>query len=261
MTTDALTNDRIAEHLRTARYGRSLEVRASTGSTNDDARGAADAGAPDGHVVVADAQTAGRGRHGHAWDSPPGDDLYFSIVARTPLPLRDLPPLTLAVGLAIAEVAELYARTPVHVKWPNDVWIGERKVAGILVETTTSDDPPVPVIGIGLDVNRRDFGELEEIATSLALHAGADLDRAVVLADALAAIERRVDGLIAAGPAPIVEALNARLALRGEPVCLDDLDGTLVGVAKSGAVRIHTQEGIVERTAGQLTRRLPRRIE
>lgn len=249
-----IARDQIAEHLRTERFGRSLELRAATGSTNDDARTAADAGAPDGHVVVADTQTAGRGRHGHVWDSPPGLDLYFSIVARTRLAIRDLPPLTLATGLAIAEVAERHAGTAAHVKWPNDVWLDGKKVAGVLVETTTSDDPPVPVIGVGLNVNRRDFGELGESATSLALCAGADLDRGIVLADALAAIERWVDRLVAAGPASVVEALNARLALRGDRVKLDDLEGTLVGVAPSGAVRIHTGEGVVTRTAGQLTR-------
>jgi BirA family biotin operon repressor/biotin-[acetyl-CoA-carboxylase] ligase len=254
MSAGDLTAERIGSALRTTRYGRSLDVRAVTGSTNDDARGAAERGAADGHVVVADAQTSGRGRHGHAWSSPPGTDLYFSIVARPGLAVRDLPPLTLAAGVAVAETVDAHAGTRALVKWPNDVWIGGRKVAGILVETATRDGATGPVvIGVGLDVNRHEWPEeLRDVAISLASVWGEPLDRAAVLADCLLAIETWVDRLVASGPAPVIDAVERRLALRDERVRVDDAEGELLGLAPSGAVRIQTAAGVRELAAGTL---------
>lgn len=252
---------RITALLHTRRYGRSLDVRAETGSTSDDARAAAASGAPDGHVVLADAQTAGRGRHGHAWSSPAGSDLYFSIVARTGLDAARLPPLTLAVGVAIAEVAETHAGRPAKVKWPNDVWLGDRKVAGILVETSTRDGRTgAAIVGVGLNVGRREWpDELRTIATSLAESAGEPVDRVVVLAAALDAIEAWVDRLIEHGPSVVVDALDRRLALRGERVVVDGVEGELLGVAPTGAALVRTALGVRELVAGT-TARAPRAI-
>src|SRR5689334_18189002 len=102
-TVAEIAAERVLPQLRTVRYGRSLRVLATTDSTNDDAHEDAARGALDGHVVVADAQRSGRGSHGRTWASPAGTDLYLSIVARPELSLNELPPLTLAVGLAVAE--------------------------------------------------------------------------------------------------------------------------------------------------------------
>lgn len=256
MSTEDIAKAKITPLLHTDRIGRSLEVRDETASTNDDARAASDAGAPDGHVVVADAQTRGRGRQGHPWSSPPGTDLYFSIVLRPPLAARDLPPLTLAVGVAIAEVAEKHAGAHCQVKWPNDVWIAGRKTAGVLVETSTADGRSGPVIvGVGLNVNRREWPEdLRAIATSVAEARGDTLDRAQVLADCLASIEAWIDRLIDSGPAPIIDAVEKRLALRGEHVRVDQLEGELVGLTGTGALRLQTKHGIRELLAGDLQR-------
>ncbi len=250
-----LSAHRVAEALRTRRYGRSLEVREETGSTNDDARAALDAGAPDGHVVVADRQRAGRGARGRAWSSPGGTDLYFSIVARVPVELPRLAPLTLAVGLGVAEAASALAPlSRVEVKWPNDVWLDGRKCAGVLVEASARGATlEGVVVGVGLDVNRERFeGELDGIATSLRRAAGGPFDRAAVLARVLESIEAEVDRFAAHGPGVVVPRVEARLALRGERVVCDEAEGVLLGLAPTGALRLDTGAGVRELIAGTL---------
>lgn len=253
-----LTHARIQAELDTARYGRSLTLVEVTGSTNDDARAAALAGAPDGHAIVADAQSQGRGSRGRTWTSPPGQDLYVSVVARVPLALAELPPLTLAVGLAVAETADAYlepGRTA-QVKWPNDVWIDRNKCAGVLVETVSlGAEVQALVIGIGLNVNRRAFpADLETPATSLALasEAHADLDRASVLAYLLTRLEVRVDSFVHEGLAPVLAALDTRLALRGEAASCDGLHGVVEGVSAQGALLLRTPDGLRPVISGTL---------
>jgi BirA family biotin operon repressor/biotin-[acetyl-CoA-carboxylase] ligase len=256
-----LAPERIAALLQTARYGRSLRVVALTDSTNDDALGDAAAGAVDGHVVVADAQRSGRGSHGRQWTSPAGTDLYLSIVAQPQLPPAQLPTLTLAVGLGVAEavdellVAGEAAREvrAAQVKWPNDVWLRGRKCAGVLVEARSS--LPQVVIGIGLNVNRTEFPpELSALASSLRLEQPerVPVDRARALAVLLLAIERAVDRLVAQGPDALMLELGSRLALRGTRVRCGDRVGHIVGVAPSGALRLATDHGVVELVAGRV---------
>ncbi len=262
MAVDDLARESIARLLATQRYGRSLDLRARTGSTNDDARAAAEGGAPDGHVVLADAQDTGRGALGHAWSSPAGTDLYLSIVDRPAVPPRVLPQITLAVGLGVADCVQGFTQRPTLVKWPNDVLVSAadgaapRKCAGILVETTSSGAQlGAVVIGIGLDVNRAAFeGDLAETATSLAQVCGRTLDRAEVLARLLLEVERWVDRLVHAGGAPIVAALTERLAWRGERVVCGDVRGDLLGVDAGGALRLATTSGVRTLAAGSLRR-------
>lgn len=264
-----LDSGRIRSLLRTRSYGRSLELLQSTDSTNDDAKRAADTGAPDGHVVLAESQRKGRGQHGRSWASPPGSDLYLSIVARPPLPFAALPPLTLAVGLGVADAVEellAHAQAPrAEVKWPNDVLLAGQKCAGILVETSSgpqshgdpSGAPAAVVIGIGLNVNRLDWpDELQTHATSVRAHRpGAErIDRGIALAALLAGIERWIDALVARGGEAVASALEARLALRGRRVRCGEVEGTLLGVAASGAVRIaEGGGGVRELLAGRIT--------
>ena len=239
-----LASDRIAALLETARYGRSLDVRARTGSTNDDARGAADRGAAAGHVVLADSQTAGRGSRGRPWESPAGTDLYFSVVDRVALAPERLPPLTLAVGLGVARAVDLLVPgARALVKWPNDVWLDELKCAGILVEATTRGGrADAVVIGVGINVNRAELPP-ELAATSLGLAARGPIDRALALAYVLGEIERAVDELVSDGPAHVVAAVSDRLALRGARVRADDVEATLEGLAPDGALLLRTDDG------------------
>lgn len=251
-----LTREGVSALLTTARLGRSLVTCAETGSTNDDARAASTAGAVDGHTIVADAQTAGRGSRGRSWSSPRGTDLYVSVVARLPLPLSSLPPLTLAVGLAVAEAVESFlpaARQPL-VKWPNDVWVDRKKLAGVLVEGASIGERSEPVvIGVGINVNRRDFpADLAHPASSLALLAGTSVDRTAVLAALLNRLEPWLDRFVAEGPTPLVSALHARLALAGERARCDEHVGIVEGVAPTGALRLRTAQGEIACVSGTL---------
>jgi BirA family transcriptional regulator, biotin operon repressor / biotin---[acetyl-CoA-carboxylase] ligase len=251
----ALNRDRLQRLLRTERLGRSLEVRLATESTMDDARRVAES-VPDGHVVLADHQQSGRGAHGRRWESPPGTDLYLSIVLRSALPDAARPLVTLAVGLGVADAAEHLSGRRAFVKWPNDVWLAGKKCAGILVETRSEGGKaPAVIVGIGLNVNRRTWPtELQDVATSLALarEDGADVDRARAFATLMVSVEEWLDRLVSQGAASIIPALSQRLALLGKEVLLDDTRGTLLGIADNGALRLATADGITEHLAGTL---------
>lgn len=245
---------RVLAQLHTVRLGRSLTIVASTGSTNDDARAAVRAGAPDGHVVVAEAQTAGRGSRGRSWVSPGGTDIYMSAVARLDVPAARLPPLTLVVGLAVAEALDPFLGGRAEVKWPNDVWVDGKKLVGILTEAASTGAQLEPiVIGIGINVNRREFPSgLDVRPSSLALELGRDLDRSEVLASVLNRLEGWLDRFQSDGPGAAIEAINRRLALRGQRARVDQREGTVLSVASSGALLLETDRGVEELVAGTL---------
>jgi BirA family biotin operon repressor/biotin-[acetyl-CoA-carboxylase] ligase len=247
--------DDIEPQLTTRRFGRSLELRELTDSTNDDARAAANAGAADGHVVLADAQRKGRGAHGRSWLSPPGQDLYLSIVAKLEVPLAELSLLTLAVGAGVAEAVELLAtNVKAEIKWPNDVWVDAHKIAGILVESASLGERALPaVIGIGLNVNRDAFpADLEVPATSLKLAGGATVSRARALAVLLARVEHWVDRFAAGERSALIDVVNRRLSLRGQRARCGELEGEVEGVASSGALQLRVGGELRELYAGTL---------
>ncbi|MEM7138927.1 MAG: biotin--[acetyl-CoA-carboxylase] ligase [Myxococcota bacterium] len=256
MTHD-LDPDRLRQLVSGRRWGHSLDVRPSTASTMDDAAKAAAAGAPDGHVVLADHQTRGRGAHGRQWLSPRGTDLYFSVVARPRIEAADTSLVTLAAGLGICDTAATAVPgVETRVKWPNDVWVGGRKCAGILVESRTMGSRiDAIILGVGLNVNRLDWPvELADIATSLRAHQTdqASLDRERIFADALGHMETWVHRLVEEGAARIVQALEPRLALVGSEVRWQDGRGTFRGIDRQGAARVDTENGEVSLRAAHL---------
>ena len=208
-----------------------------TDSTNERAKELALAGTPHGTLVTADEQTAGRGRQGRTWSAEPGDALLLSVVLRA---LDELLPLRAAV--AVAESIPF----PAQIKWPNDVWVGGKKVSGILVEGRPQEG--WAVLGIGLNVATRSFpDELSEIATSLAL-AGVSVTRDEALEALLASLER----WLGAPSAAVLEAWRERDALRDAPVAWDGGRGTAAGITDSGALRVETDTGMVELDAGEV---------
>jgi BirA family biotin operon repressor/biotin-[acetyl-CoA-carboxylase] ligase len=210
-----------------------------TDSTNERGRALAAAGAPHGTLVTADAQSAGRGRQGRPWSAPPGSALLMSLVLRE---LRDVLPLAAAVAVCDALPIEC------AIKWPNDVWIERRKVAGILVEGRPQEG--WAVLGIGLNVTTPSHAfpdELHDAATSLAL-AGVETTPERVLAELLP----RLDGWFAASSRDVLAGWRALDALRGEPVRWDGGDGTAAGIDDSGALLVETRGGRVSLEAGEV---------
>ncbi|MFW2389269.1 MAG: biotin--[acetyl-CoA-carboxylase] ligase [Polyangiales bacterium] len=245
---DDLEPARIASLIRD-HWGRSLTVEGSTASTMDDASSAAAQGASDGHVVLADQQTQGRGAHGRQWLSPPGSDLYFSVIVRPSVEPATTPLITLATGLGIRDaVADLLPGRDVAVKWPNDIWVERRKCAGILVESRTlGRDLDSVIIGVGLNVNRTDWPpDLEGLATSLRSESPGEarFDRAEVFATVLSSMERWVGRFIRDGAAVVVNALRPNLALVGQRVRWEDGDGVFEGIDQDGAARVRTGAGL-----------------
>ena len=248
---DDLDADRLSEELarREARLGRPLVVVESTTSTNDDAKRAAESGAPAGSAFIANAQTHGRGRLGRSWHSPPGDNLYVSFVLRPAaalaLDVRRAPLVTLAAGLAVADaIAPLVPGANVGLKWPNDVLVDDRKVAGILTEahlgTGASD---WIVIGIGINVRTRAFPtEIAARATSLALAGAGAPDRGALFVELASALSFRV-GELHASAASIIDAFAARDALRERSITVDGAPATALGIADDGALRIRRADG------------------
>lgn len=247
---------RFGRGLRTRAFGRSCEVHESVGSTNDLALDRLGAGAPHGHLVVADAQTGGRGRRGRAWHSPAGLAIHASLVLRGDRALAAPTALVAAVGLGIAEGLEAAAAVHVGIKWPNDLWIGGRKVAGILVEARGfRADAPAFVAGFGINVNASlgDFpDDLRATATSLVLGASppgaGQLDRGEVLRAVLEALEPRVDRVLAGGPDPSLhEEYRARSVLLGRRVELLDagepLRGTVADLSATDGLLLRADDG------------------
>lgn len=208
-----------------------------TDSTNERAKQLAAAGAPHGTLVTADEQTAGRGRQGREWTAPPRSAVLMSVVLRE---LDERLPLTAAVAVADALPVEA------AIKWPNDVWIDGRKVAGILVEGRPQDG--WAVLGIGLNVTTREFpAELAARATSLRL-VGVETDVEAVLAGLL----RALDDWLGAPPERVLPAWSARDALKGERVRWEGGEGVANGIDDSGALVVETSTGLVTLEAGEV---------
>jgi BirA family transcriptional regulator, biotin operon repressor / biotin---[acetyl-CoA-carboxylase] ligase len=208
-----------------------------TDSTNERAKALAAGGAPHGTLVTADEQTAGRGRQGRAWTAPPRSAVLMSVVIRDP---DEVLPLTAAVAICDALPAEC------EIKWPNDVWLDRRKLAGILVEGRPQQR--WAVLGVGLNVRTAEFSpELRSTATSLRL-AGIDSDVEAILGALLPSLDR----WLGASRAPVLEAWRGRDALRGERVRWEGGEGTAAGIDESGALVVVTEEGRITLESGEI---------
>lgn len=221
-----------------ARLGRACWYHPSTGSTNDDAWALAKAGAPHGSIVLADTQTAGRGRLGRSWFSPPEHNLYFSMILRPSTAPAETALITLAAGVALAEVLEL------QLKWPNDVVDSSfRKVAGLLSEMdVVAGKVAFVVLGVGLNVNQPEFPADLPLAASLRMLGGAELDRHGLLALLLPVLDHRIHQIHLERPA-VLQAWSALSATTGRRVRVGGLEGTALGLRGDGALQVRDDGG------------------
>ena len=217
-----------------------------TDSTNERAKELARAGAPHGTLVTAAEQTAGRGRQGRAWTAPPGSAVLMSLVVRELEERHALLPLTAAV--AACEACERIAPVKCRIKWPNDVWIDGRKLAGILVEGRPQEGWAVLGIGLNVETEAEQFPpELRDTATSLRI-AGATTSSEEVLEALLDLLGSRLE----AAPTEVLEAWRERDALISELVRWQDGEGRAAGIDDSGSLLVETDDGPVALSAGEV---------
>ena len=230
---------------------RRIVVLETTGSTNDDARRLAAEGAPEGTVVLAESQTAGRGRLGRSWDSPERAGLYLSVLLRPADPPDRIGRYPIAAAVAVCTTCRAFAGEHVVLNWPNDVLADAKKLAGVLAEMRQGPLGAELVLGIGINVNQTEEAFpsiLRGSATSLRmLGGGVAVDREAVAATLLEALAATLSGLRADDwpevaerflrYAPDGEGRRVRLAAGGE--------GLTRGLDVSGALRVATVDGIV----------------
>ena len=228
MTFAPLTAAALLSDLDARLVGQSITCLPECDSTNDRARAAAEAGAPDGAVILAEVQTSGRGQRGRVWLAPPGACLLMSTILRPQLPAADAHLLTMLAACATAAAVESVADLACPLKWPNDLVVGERKVGGILVETSFLGDAlEYAVVGIGLNVNL-DVGlypEIAETATSLARELGTEVDRIAVARELLRQLDRRYARLGRGLGEEVYREWRRRLGTLGRQVVVVDHRG------------------------------------
>ena len=234
-----------------------------TGSTNDVAATLAEGGAAEGTLVLASTQTAGRGRLGRQWHSPPDAGLYASLIFRS---AARAPFLTLAGGVAVAEGIRQATALPVHIKWPNDIVISDRarpsrrrKLAGLLAEASSGADGVLHVVlGIGINIKATAYPpELADKASSLETELGRPVDAGTVLAQVLASLNRVLTEIEQAGPPSLFTRwLERAPSAYGERIEWDGPDGVQRGVsaglAEDGALLARTAEGLARIVAGEV---------
>ncbi|MGC9971620.1 MAG: biotin--[acetyl-CoA-carboxylase] ligase [Bryobacteraceae bacterium] len=213
----------------------------SCASTQIEAARLARQGCPSGAVVGADEQTAGYGRQGRAWHSERGSGLYVSIVLRLAIPPGSFPVLSLALGLATAESIANSTGLTCDLRWPNDVLVGEKKCAGVLVET----ERPAFIAGIGINVNQSAFPEdIAELATSLRLASGRPHSRDQLLTNLLESVDRFTAILVDEGRDAIIEAFSrASSYVQGKRVVVDTMEGVTDGLDPSGFLYLRRPDG------------------
>jgi BirA family biotin operon repressor/biotin-[acetyl-CoA-carboxylase] ligase len=225
----------VMEMTRPSTLGHAFRYYDEIESTNAEAKSLAADGAPEGTVVIAESQTAGRGRLGRRWTSPAGKGLLFSVLLRPDLPMADVHLLTLVAATAAAEAIEEQADLPIAVKWPNDLFVADRKVGGILLEVAgEQDEVSWVVVGIGINVNT-EYTELpvalRRSAVSLKMAGGAAVDRSELLARLLLSLETHYLEASRHGFDRALAGFRARDYLRAKTVTVQTREGPIVGEA------------------------------
>jgi len=250
---DLLLPQLVRRELHTQLIGRQLHHFFQIGSTNEMAMQMGREGKADGTVVMAEEQTAGRGRLGRSWFSEKGSGIYLSVLLFPPLPPRKAPLLSLLAAVAVHQtIQQLCALSP-DIKWPNDLLLSGKKCAGILVEMNADlDRIKYAVIGIGLNVNQRSFpSPINQTATSLFLETNRAISRIDLTARLMHSLDELYRTLLAEGAAAMIREWSHRSSFAlGKKLSLEwngkKITGETVGLTQEGYLRIQLEDGSVQ---------------
>ena len=241
--------------LRAESIGKVIHYQDEMESTNTTLLELGEKGASEGTVVIADRQTGGRGRLDRSWISPPGANLYISILFRPEIVASDAPLFTLIASIALIEVIQRLGVADTSIKWPNDIVIQEKKVSGVLTEMRSKREMvDFIVVGIGVNINmtredvNSEMGQVARIATSIKEHLGKDVDRAKFAADVLLELESRYQIFLSKGRAAIINEWTSRWGDLNKQVIVtinedERFEGTAVGVDEKGYLLVKTDDG------------------
>ncbi len=258
---DVFGQDELESRIKTRWAGRNLRYYDTIGTTNAQAKAEAEAGAPHGTLVVADMQTAGRGRRGRSWESPAGTNLYFTISLKPQIAPEKAPMLTLVMAHSVARAIGERTGLECGIKWPNDVVASGKKVCGILTEMSAERGYiHYVVIGVGINVRRQQFSEeVDSKATCLDQECGRTVSRSELLAAVMEAFEEDYETFIKTEDlSGLMESYQARLAGLGREVLVLDPKGEFRGISKgitpTGELLVETGSGeVVEVYAGEVS--------
>lgn len=238
-----------------------VHISDSIDSTNAEALRLVDAGCAAPFLVLAEQQTAGRGRRGRKWVSPFAQNVYYSLVLRIESGLRQLEGLSLVVGLAVMQALRESGVRGAALKWPNDVLVGQKKIAGILLELVGDPaDICHVVLGIGINVNMQRADEVDQQWTSVLLETGSSVDRNALVAQLGVQLQRYLERHREGGFVALQEEWEQSHAWQGRSVSLiagvNQVDGVVLGVDRQGALRLSV-EGVEKiYSGGELSLRL-----
>ncbi|MBK5275141.1 MAG: biotin--[acetyl-CoA-carboxylase] ligase [Desulfuromonadales bacterium] len=255
-TPDILSAEEVLQKLRTTRIGRHLVCLRETASTNADAFRLAEDGADEGTTVIAEEQSGGKGRRGRVWSSPSGVNLYCSVVLRPAIMPHEAPQLTFLSAVAVARAIEQSTALKPEIKWPNDVLIKGRKVAGLLNEMSAETDGiNFVILGIGVNLNMTEAqfpADLRTPATSLLLEQGRPVNRAQFAARMLEELDRLYTGFLAQGFGPVRDEWQQRCNAGGREIVVSEggretVRGMFNGIDGDGALLLRLPDGTAER--------------
>ena len=253
---DLLLVNEIEEGLDTKVFGKgNIVYFKETDSTNIRAKDLAAKGAPEGTVVVAEKQTKGRGRRGRSWFSPSGDGIYASLILRPTMSPAETPRITLMTAVAMAEALLSLTQLKIRIKWPNDILVNGKKIAGILTEISTEmDGVDYIIVGLGLNVNTPPESfpeEVREIATSIFIETGSEFPRAPLIREYLRRYEKYYEMFKKRGFESIMQRWKELADIAGQQIMVDVLGekyiGEVLDVDNDGVLILRDNKGNTHR--------------
>ena len=248
---DLLTPSEIKSLLKTTWMGRKIHYYPVIESTNSEAYRLAHRGGQEGEVVIAESQSQGRGRMGRRWFSPPSSNVYLSVILRPPIPPHQASLVTLMAAVATANAVENVSGLSPTIKWPNDIFLGSRKVGGLLNEIQSEIDRihfVILGIGVNLNLDRRSFPpKIRALATSLKLERGEAISRKVFTCSLLEELERGYERFLREGGGVVLEAWRRKARVKGKKIKVtsfgDVWEGKAVDVDSDGLLILEMEDG------------------